>query len=108
MTKGASNTPATTIPWEEWSGAPMPQLRENIDGLFQGIVQSFRQRLVQHQAELKQRDEEIARLQLEIRLREEQLRLARIEKYGPKGEKLGDISGATAKVLAALAEQAKG
>jgi transposase len=102
MTQGTSNTPATTIPWDQLSGAPMPQLRENIDGLFQGIVTSFTQRLDRHQAdikqrdeeikqcneEIKQRDEEIARLQLGIRLREEQLRLARIEKYGPKSEKL--------------------
>jgi transposase len=34
------------------------------------------------------RDQRIARLELELKLREEQLRLARIEKYGPKGEKL--------------------
>ena len=30
----------------------------------------------------------IARLELELKLREEQLRLARLEKYGPKGEQL--------------------
>lgn len=38
---------------------------------------------------LRQRDERIATLELEVRLREEQLRLALIKKYGPKGEGLG-------------------
>ena len=38
---------------------------------------------------LRQRDERIASLELEVRLREEQLRLALIKKYGPKGEGLG-------------------
>jgi transposase len=38
---------------------------------------------------LRQRDQRIAALELQVRLREEQLRMVLIKKYGPKGESLG-------------------
>ena len=87
MMSSATNTPAT-IPWDTLLGAPQQQLRSRIDGIFRGLSQSFGERLERRDAEIKQRDTEIARLKLDLKLREEQLRLMRLEKYGPKSEKL--------------------
>jgi transposase len=83
----ATNNP-TTIPWDALLGASQQQLRSSIEGIFHGLMQSFGQRLERRDTEIKQRDTEIARLKLDLKLREEQLRLMRLDKYGPKSEKL--------------------
>lgn len=62
--------------------------RRTVTQTFEGMNMALAdrdQRFAQLELELKER---IARLEFELKLREEQLRLARIEKYGPKGEKL--------------------
>jgi transposase len=87
MMSSATNPPAT-IPWDTLLGAPQQQLRSSIDGIIHGLKQSFGERLEQRDAEIKQRDTEIARLKFDLKLREEQLRLMRLDKYGPKSEKL--------------------
>jgi transposase len=94
MTSSATNTPAT-IPWDTLLGAPQQQLRSRIDGIFHGLSQSFGERLElcdveikQRDVEIKKRDTEIARLKFDLKLREEQLRRMRLDKYGPKSEKL--------------------
>lgn len=90
MMMSANNNP-TTIPWDTLLGAPQPQMRSSIDGIVQGLHRGFatiQNQLLQRDAEIKQRDFEITRLKLDLKLREEQLRLARLDKYGPKSEKL--------------------
>jgi transposase len=87
MMSSAPNTP-TTIPWDTLLGAPQQQLRSSIDGIFHGLTQSFGERLRSRDAEIQQRDTEIARLKFDLKLREEQLRRMRLDKYGPKSEKL--------------------
>ena len=85
-----TNAPTTSkiIPWDELLSAPKLHMRQSIDGIVTGLINAFTHRLEKSDADLKHRDVEIARLRLDLKLREEQLRLARIEKYGPKGEKL--------------------
>jgi transposase len=83
MMMSATNNP-TTIPWDALLGAPQQQMRSRIDGIVQGLQCGFT--TIQNQ--LFQRDAEIARLKFDLKLREEQLRLARLDKYGPKSEKL--------------------
>jgi transposase len=80
MMNSAPNTP-TTIPWDTLLGAPQQQLRSRIDGILHGLTQSFGERL-------QRRDTEITRLKFDLKLREEQLRLMRLDKYGPRSEKL--------------------
>lgn len=80
MSASAPNT-SKIIPWDELLSAPEQHMRQSVDDIVKGLISSFTGRL-------QQRDAEIARLQLDLKLREEQLRLARIEKYGVKGEKL--------------------
>jgi transposase len=97
MMSSAMNTP-TTIPWDTLLGAPQQQWRSSIDGILSGLTQSlqgFSQRLERRDEQLKQRDEqlkqrdtEIARLKFDLKLREEQMRRMRLDKYGPKSEKL--------------------
>ena len=62
--------------------------RQTVTSTFEGMHRALfdrDQRITRMELELKGR---IARLELELKLREEQLRLARMESYGPKGEKL--------------------
>lgn len=73
MTAPVSNPLDATSPvhWESLLSSLAPEARLGVEAL------------------LRQRDERIYALEMEVRLREEQLRLALIKKYGPKGESLG-------------------
>lgn len=112
MTKSATNSP-TTIPWDALLGVPQQQWRSSIDGVVQELHRGFENLTAQlksqfssqlfqrdteiqqrdteiqrRDADLQQRDFEITRLKFDLKLREEQLRLMRLDKYGPKSEKL--------------------
>jgi transposase len=77
-----------TLPWEELLRTSRPVMRQSIEGIFNGLINRFTQQIKGRDAAIEARDAEIARLQFELRLREEQLRLEKVGKYGPKSEKL--------------------
>ena len=71
-------------------GLPTAMPASSIPDLPEALLLSLgpRERLALEDV-LRQRDQRIAALELEVRLREEQLRMVLIKKYGPKGESLG-------------------
>ena len=68
----------------ELSDTGRQTVTRTLDGMHRALFDRD-QRMSRMELGLKER---VARLELELKLREKQLRLARMEKYGPKGEKL--------------------
>ena len=62
----------------------MDEVRGSVSVAFEKLTQAISGR----EQVIFRQEGRIARLELELKLREEQLRLARIQKYGPKGEQL--------------------
>ena len=81
---GSATNNVAKIQWDQLLRAPKQQLRHDIEDIVAGLSERIKER----DEGIKARDAQITRLTLELKLREEQLRLARLEKYGPKGEQL--------------------
>jgi transposase len=72
-------TPSDSLP------AVLQAALMQVGGRARAVVEPVAQRLIDHTTRLEER---VKRLEWELKAREEQLRLDRIRKYGPRGEKL--------------------